>query len=190
MKLKVGDYVREVDGNAVGIIVHIMRNVVVVNWPPSQHGHAFHPSDLVKVPAMNTIESWSLSDGERREIARKYCARIVDVRINNSISEMPSDAWLNAELHERGREAIRVVANLRERRAPRMVAHPRDDFAGAMDGAPVLQDRRDRQREVLHRALGHGAHSAAEFDRMLGVDRSIRVSDLGDGADHETERQE
>jgi hypothetical protein len=51
---------------------------------------------------MNTIESWSLSDGERREIARKYCARIVDARINNSISEMPSDAWLNAELRERG----------------------------------------------------------------------------------------
>jgi hypothetical protein len=50
----------------------------------------------------NTIESWSLSDDERREIARKYCARIVDVRINNSISEMPSDAWLNAELRERG----------------------------------------------------------------------------------------
>jgi hypothetical protein len=51
---------------------------------------------------MNTIESWSLSDSERREIARKYCARIVDIRINNSISEMPSDAWLNAELRERG----------------------------------------------------------------------------------------
>ncbi len=100
--LKVGDYVREVDGNAVGIVVHIMRDVVVVNWPPSQHGHAFHPSDLVKVPAMNTIESWSLSDDERREIARKYCTRIVDARINNSISEMSSDAWLNAELRERG----------------------------------------------------------------------------------------
>ena len=50
---------------------------------------------------MNTIESWSLIDGKRREIARKYCARIVDARINNS-SEMPSDAWLNAELRERG----------------------------------------------------------------------------------------
>jgi hypothetical protein len=51
-RLKVGDYVREVDGNAVGIIVHIMRNahLVVVNWPPSQHGIAFHPEDLVRVP--------------------------------------------------------------------------------------------------------------------------------------------
>jgi hypothetical protein len=47
-------------------------------------------------------ESWSLSHGERREIARKYCTRIIDARINNSISEMPSDAWLNAELRERG----------------------------------------------------------------------------------------
>jgi hypothetical protein len=51
--LKVGDYVREVDSKAVGIIVHIMRDagLVVVRWPPSQHGLAFHPDDLVKVPA-------------------------------------------------------------------------------------------------------------------------------------------
>jgi hypothetical protein len=35
-RLKVGDYVREVDGKAIGIIVHIMRGVVVVNWPPSR----------------------------------------------------------------------------------------------------------------------------------------------------------
>ena len=48
-QLKVGDYVREVDGNAVGIIVYNMRGVVVVNWPPSQQGSAFHPEDLVKV---------------------------------------------------------------------------------------------------------------------------------------------
>jgi hypothetical protein len=50
-RLKVGDYVREVDGKAVGIIVHIMRHadLVVVNWPPSQQGIAFRPSDLVKV---------------------------------------------------------------------------------------------------------------------------------------------
>jgi hypothetical protein len=50
-RLKVGDYVRELDGNAVGIIVHIMRDadLIVVNWPPSQHGIAFHPFDLVKV---------------------------------------------------------------------------------------------------------------------------------------------
>jgi hypothetical protein len=50
-RLKVGDYVREVDSKAVGIIVHIMRDAdaVVVNWPPSQHGFAFHPEDLVKV---------------------------------------------------------------------------------------------------------------------------------------------
>jgi hypothetical protein len=50
-RLKVGDYVQEVDGKAVGIIVHIMRDadLVVVNWPPSRQGIAFHPSDLVKV---------------------------------------------------------------------------------------------------------------------------------------------
>jgi len=50
-RLKRGDYVREVDGEAIGIIVHIMRDagLVVVNWPPSRHGHAFHPEDLVKV---------------------------------------------------------------------------------------------------------------------------------------------
>jgi hypothetical protein len=50
-RLKVGDYVREVDGKAVGIIVHIMRDadLIVVNWPPSRYGIAFHPSGLVKV---------------------------------------------------------------------------------------------------------------------------------------------
>jgi hypothetical protein len=50
-RLKVGDYVREADGKAVGIIVHIMRDahLIVVNWPPSKQGIAFHPSDLVKV---------------------------------------------------------------------------------------------------------------------------------------------
>ena len=55
-RLKVGDYVREIDGRAVGIVVHIMENadVVVVNWPPSQHGLAFHPGDLVLVsPPVN-----------------------------------------------------------------------------------------------------------------------------------------
>jgi hypothetical protein len=51
-RLKVGDYVREVDGKAIGIVVYIMKDadVVVVNWPPSQQGIAFHPEDLVKVP--------------------------------------------------------------------------------------------------------------------------------------------
>jgi hypothetical protein len=50
-RLKVGDHVREVDGEAIGIVVHIMRDAdaVVVNWPPSPQGIAFHPSDLVKV---------------------------------------------------------------------------------------------------------------------------------------------
>jgi hypothetical protein len=50
-RLKVGDYVREVDGKPIGTIVHIMReaDLIVVNWPPSQHGFAFHPEDLVKV---------------------------------------------------------------------------------------------------------------------------------------------
>jgi hypothetical protein len=50
-RLKVGDYVREVDDEAIGIVVHIMGNAdaVVVNWPPSQQGIAYHPDDLVKV---------------------------------------------------------------------------------------------------------------------------------------------
>jgi hypothetical protein len=50
-RLKVGDYVREIDGQAIGIVVHIMRSAdaVVVNWPPSQQGIAFHADDLVKV---------------------------------------------------------------------------------------------------------------------------------------------
>jgi hypothetical protein len=49
----------------------------------------------VGASAMN--ESWRLSHAERREIARKYYTRIIDARINNSISEMPTEAWLNAE---------------------------------------------------------------------------------------------
>jgi hypothetical protein len=50
-RLKVGDYVREVGGEAIGIVVHIMKDadLVVVNWPPSQQGLALHPDDLVKV---------------------------------------------------------------------------------------------------------------------------------------------
>jgi hypothetical protein len=50
-RLKVGDYVREIDGRAVGIVVHIMpsADAVVVNWPPSQQGIAYHADDLVKV---------------------------------------------------------------------------------------------------------------------------------------------
>ena len=46
---------READGEAVGIIVHIMRDadVVVVNWLPSQQGIAFHPSDLVKMASLD-----------------------------------------------------------------------------------------------------------------------------------------
>jgi len=43
-RLKVGDYVREVDGNAVGIIVHIMRGVVVVNWPQANTALLFIPA--------------------------------------------------------------------------------------------------------------------------------------------------
>jgi hypothetical protein len=51
-RLKVDDYVREPNGTRVGIVVHIMRSAdaVVVNWPPSQQGIAYHPEDLVKVP--------------------------------------------------------------------------------------------------------------------------------------------
>ena len=49
--LVVGDFVREVDGQAIGIVVHIMRSAdaVVVNFPPSQQGIAYHAEDLVKV---------------------------------------------------------------------------------------------------------------------------------------------
>jgi hypothetical protein len=51
-RLKPGDYVREPNGTRVGIVVHIMRSAdaVVVNFPPSQQGIAYHADDLVKVP--------------------------------------------------------------------------------------------------------------------------------------------
>jgi hypothetical protein len=48
---KVGDIVRERDGDAHGIVVHLMRcaGLVVVNFPPSRQGVAYHPDDLVKL---------------------------------------------------------------------------------------------------------------------------------------------
>jgi hypothetical protein len=48
-RLKVGDCVQEVDGDErIGIIVHLMReaDLIVVNFPPSQQGVAYHPDDL------------------------------------------------------------------------------------------------------------------------------------------------
>jgi hypothetical protein len=72
-RLKVGDYVREVDGKAVGIIVHIMRHadLVVVNWPPSQQGIAFHPSDVVKGGGPDQIR-WPV-----RQIAHRRGSRAI-----------------------------------------------------------------------------------------------------------------
>jgi hypothetical protein len=92
---------------------------------------------------MNTIESWSLSDGERREIARKYCARIVDARINNSIAELPSDAWLNVELRERGcPDATASVARSPAHVGALAQAHPRH--------AAELHPRRRAPHLVFH----------------------------------------
>jgi hypothetical protein len=50
-RFKVGDVVREIDGEKIGVVVHLMKDVglVVVNWPPSRQGIAFHPDDLVKL---------------------------------------------------------------------------------------------------------------------------------------------
>jgi hypothetical protein len=46
-RLKVGDCVREVDGEAIGVIVHVMEcGLTVVNFPPSREGFAYHPGDL------------------------------------------------------------------------------------------------------------------------------------------------
>jgi hypothetical protein len=50
--LVVGDFVREVDADRVGVVVHLMDcGLVVVNWPPSHEGIAYHPNDLVTVPS-------------------------------------------------------------------------------------------------------------------------------------------
>jgi hypothetical protein len=47
-RLKIGDCVREIDGGSIGIVVHLMRGaeLVVVNFPPSRQGVAYHPDDL------------------------------------------------------------------------------------------------------------------------------------------------
>jgi hypothetical protein len=50
-RLKVGDCVREIGGKEIGTVVHIMRRagLIVVNFPPSREGIAYHPDDLVKL---------------------------------------------------------------------------------------------------------------------------------------------
>jgi hypothetical protein len=51
-RFKIGDFVREVDDTAVGVVVHVMKDagLIVVNFPPSKHGIAFHPDDLEIIP--------------------------------------------------------------------------------------------------------------------------------------------
>jgi hypothetical protein len=52
-RLQVGDYVREIDGERIGIVIHRMReaDLIVVNFPPSQQGVACHPDDLSVIGA-------------------------------------------------------------------------------------------------------------------------------------------
>jgi hypothetical protein len=46
----VGDFVREVDGDRVGMVVYLMDcGLVVVRWPPSREGIAYDAEDLVSV---------------------------------------------------------------------------------------------------------------------------------------------
>jgi hypothetical protein len=48
--LVVGDFVREVDGDRVGMVVYLMDcGLVVVRWPPSREGIAYEAEDLVSV---------------------------------------------------------------------------------------------------------------------------------------------
>jgi hypothetical protein len=48
--LVVGDFVREVDGDRVGMVVYLMDcGLVVVRWPPSREGIAYGAEDLVSV---------------------------------------------------------------------------------------------------------------------------------------------
>jgi hypothetical protein len=49
---KVGDYVREVDGEAIGFVVLCVRDepdLVIVRWPPDRQGYCYHRDDLVKI---------------------------------------------------------------------------------------------------------------------------------------------
>jgi hypothetical protein len=51
-RLKVGDCVKEIDSETVGVVVHIMREagLVVVAYPPKwEEGIAYDPADLVKM---------------------------------------------------------------------------------------------------------------------------------------------
>jgi hypothetical protein len=49
-RLGMGDFVREVDHEAIGMVVHIMKcGLIVVRWPSSREGIAYDADDLVRV---------------------------------------------------------------------------------------------------------------------------------------------
>ena len=65
-------------------------------------------------------------------------------------------AVLDAERGERVGEPGRVRADLGEGRAARARLGPGDAFALGVHALAVAQDRRDREREILHRAGREG----------------------------------
>jgi hypothetical protein len=59
---------------------------------------------------------------------------------------------LDPEPDEGRREPRRAIADLGERRSPRAVRRRRHDLASPVDLTAVLEQVRDRERKILHRA--------------------------------------
>src|SRR6266699_2780819 len=97
-RLNVGDRVREVDGNAVGIIVHIMReaDLIVVNWPPS---HRRKPYDTIlkfKILVLQSLHN--LSDDRTEYLIRDRISfmRFLDLELEDPVPDATT-IWLFRE---------------------------------------------------------------------------------------------
>ena len=65
-------------------------------------------------------------------------------------------------------ESGRIGADLGEGRAPRAAFRPRDALTPGVDPLAVPEDRRDREREVLHRARYECVRHLFPLRRFLG----------------------
>src|SRR2546421_874185 len=88
---------------------------------------------------------------------RRYGEVRLEVLLGVPLERADAVTGLDAEPLERGRELLGTSGDLDEGRPSGAVALERDDLAVTVHGTAVLQDHRDGQREILHRALEHFA---------------------------------
>src|SRR5262249_4980723 len=77
-------------------------------------------------------------------------------------------AGADPEPAEGGGEALGPLRDLRERRAPHALAIERRDATVGVNAAAVLEERRDRERIVLHRAEQGGARGLSGYPARWG----------------------